>query len=485
MIITDTETWFFDQNRLFMLYQTIVEFFVKNIESGVIIPGEKLPSLRKISDQFDVSLSTAVEAYRNLELYGYVTARDRSGYVARFPSSSDLVLQPSKKFKSKLTEIEHIDEIIDLINQTMDPGTAPFGVGIPALDRFPARMLNRYITQTLKHQPQSTSQYVFGLGLEELRSELAKWMRPWTGVVSKEKIIITNGCLEAINISLAAECSPGDIVAIESPCYFGLLHAIHHHGLKALEVKTDPVEGICPEALDELAKKNKIKVLISTPNAQNPLGFSMSDERKKEVLAICKKHKIRIIEDDLYGELCFSKKRPKSYKYFDKDDIVTSCSSFSKFLGPGIRIGWCVVAKDINPYVRQKLSLNLSTNTLFQYSLANILRNEDLLKVGQELSKYYEQNTQIYANVLRNLLGDKVRLSSPTGSYFLWVRMEGLDVMAAFQRAKKYKVSFTPGPLFSASGQYGNYLRINCAHSFNEKRQQELATLAKLLLESV
>jgi DNA-binding transcriptional MocR family regulator len=308
-------------------------------------------------------------------------------------------------------------------------------------------------------------------------------MRPWTGVVSREKIIITNGCLEAINISLSAECEPGDIIAIESPCYFGLLHAIHHHGLKALEVKTDPVQGLCPEALEELAKKNKIKVLISTPNAQNPLGFTMSDTRKKEVLEVCRKYKIRIIEDDLYGELSYASKRPKSYKYFDKDDVVTYCSSFSKFLGPGIRIGWCVVAKDINPYVRQKLSLNLSSNTLFQYALTNILRNEDLLKVGQSLSTYYEQNIQIYSNVLCNLLGEKIRLSNPTGSYFLWARVENLDVMAAYQRAKKHKISFTPGPLFSASGQYSNYLRINCAHTFHEKRQQELTMLAKVLSE--
>lgn len=466
-----------------MLYQNIVDYFVAGIEKGSILPGEKLPSLRKVSDQFDVSLSTAVEAYRKLELYGYVTARDRSGYLARHPQTSENVLHPSKKFKSTLTEIENIDEIIHLINQTMDPEIAPFGVGTPAVERYPARMINRYMAQTIKHRPAAACTYIFGLGLEELRSELSRWMRPWLGVTSKEKIIITNGCLEAINISLAAECAPGDIVAIESPCYFGLLHAIHHHGLKSLEVKTDPQLGLDPQALEELAKKNKIKVLISTPNAQNPLGFSMSDERKKEILAVCKKYGIRLIEDDLYGELSFSPKRPKSYKYFDKDGIVTHCSSFSKFLGPGLRIGWCVVAQDINPYLRQKLSLNLSSSTFSQYVVSSILHNEDLLKVGHGLADYYQHNIQIYSNVLQSLLGDRISLSRPTGSYFLWARMEGLDSRAAFQRAKKQKISFTPGPLFSASGQYGNYLRLNCAHDFNERRNQELGRLAKVLTQ--
>jgi DNA-binding transcriptional MocR family regulator len=464
-----------------MLYQSIIDYFIGNIEKGSILPGDKLPSLRKISDQFDVSLSTAVEAYRKLELYGYVTAKDRSGYSARKPSLGENVLQPSKKFVSKVSEIDHIDEIIELINQTLDQQTAPFGVGTPAPDRFPHRMLNRALMQTLKNHPQLGGEYIFGMGLEELRIKLARWIRPWAGVCSKENVLITNGCLEALNIALGAECDVGDLVAIESPCYFGILHAIHHHGLKALEVKTHPEQGLEPAALEELARSNKIKVLISTANAQNPLGFTMSDERKKQILAICKKYKIRLIEDDLYGEITFNDKRPKSYKYFDRDNIVTYCASFSKFLGPGLRVGWCIPAQDPHRYLRQKLSLNLTTNTFMQHMMNRILGHEDLIKIGQERAKFYQQNNQIYANVLQNQLGDKLTLTKPTGSYFLWARVEGLDSQAAFQKAKRQKLSFTPGPLFSATRQYGAYLRINCAHEFNEKRNQELLSLAKLL----
>lgn len=464
-----------------MLYQTIVDYFIENIEKGTILPGEKLPSLRKVSDQFDVSLSTAVEAYRKLELFGFAIAKDRSGYSAKLPALNENILLPSKKFKSKVSDIEHIDEIIELINQTLDKTTAPFGFGTPATEKFPSKMLNRYLLQTIKNFPESSSAYIFGLGHDKLRSELARWMRPWVGVTSTSNILITNGCLEAINIALSSECQTGDIVAIESPCYFGILHAIHFHGLKALEVKTDPKEGLCPESLEALAKNNKIKALISNPNAQNPLGFTMADERKKSILGICKKYNIRLIEDDLYGELCFTKKRPKSYKYFDKDGIVTHCSSFSKFLGPGLRIGWCIPAKNTDYYVRQKLSLNISTSSLTQYVVSEILKNENLLKVGHKLGDYYQGNLQIYSNVLSSQLGQKISISNPTGSYFLWARVEGLNSIEAYQKAKKQKVSFAPGPLFSANRQYGNYLRINCAHEYNERRHQELTTLAKIL----
>lgn len=464
-----------------MLYQTIVDYFIENIQKGSILPGEKLPSLRKISDQFDVSLSTAVEAYRKLELFGYVQAKDRSGYSARFPSSNDNTLRPSKTFKSKTCEIEHIDEIIELINQTLDKETAPFGVGTPSAEKFPNKMINKYIVQTIKHAPDSSGTYIFGMGHEELRNELSRWFRPWIGVTPSANIMVTNGCLEGINIALGAECETGDLVAIESPCYFGLLHAIHHHGLKAIEVKTDPLQGICPDAFEALAKNKKIKALISTANAQNPLGYSMTDERKKAIIAICRKYNIRLIEDDLYGEISFDRKRAKTYKYFDKDGIVTYCSSFSKFLGPGLRMGWVIPADDNHKYVRQKLSLNLATSSLTQYTLTNILRNENLLKYGQTLGEYYQKNIQIYSNVLQAQMGDRLTLSKPTGSYFLWARVEGLDAPAAFQKAKKQKISFTPGPLFSANRQYQNYLRINCAHEFNEKRQQQLTALAKLL----
>ncbi len=463
-----------------MLYQNIVDYFVDNIEKGLILPGEKLPSLRKISDKFDVSLSTAVEAYRKLELFGYAQVKDRSGYSARFPSS-DNVVAPSKKFKSKVCEIQHIDEIIELMNHTMNKDIAPFGIGVPAIDRFPNKMINKYLSQTIKHHPESSSAYLFGLGYELLRKELVSWIKPWCGVNSFENVMITNGCLEALNIALSAECEAGDLVAIESPCYFGILHAIHHHGLKALELKTDPLTGIDPEAFEALAKTKNIKVLISTPTAQNPLGFTMTDERKKEILGICKKYKIKLIEDDLYGELCYEKKRPKTYKYFDKDDIVTYCSSFSKFLGPGLRIGWVIPSGDVQKYVRQKLSLNLASNSLTQYTVAKVLKNEDLIKIGHDLGNYYQNNVNIYSNILQKELGDKLRLTKPTGSYFLWARVEGLDSAAAYQAAKKNKISFTPGTLFSANRQYQNYLRINCAFQFNEKRHDELIRLAKIL----
>lgn len=464
-----------------MLYQTIVDFYLSQIEDGTILPGEKLPSLRKVSSQFDVSLSTAVEAFRRLELFGYTEVKDRSGYFAKLPTTDDVALKPLAGFKSKVVDLSHLDEIIELFNQSQNKEIAPFGIGVPEHGKLPLKLLNRNTIRALRLNPECNGIYIFNQGLKELRQELSRWIRPWAGITSFENIHITNGCLEAINIALSAECEPGDIVAIESPCYFGLLHAIHHHKLKALEVRTDPSEGLNPEAFEILARTHKIKALVTSANGQNPMGFTMSDERKKEILGICFKYGIRLIEDDLYGELCFERIRPKTYKYFDKDSIVTYCSSLSKFLGPGIRLGWCIPAGNSEKYLRQKLSLNLSTSSLSQYLVYHLLKNENVTLASRVLAGYYQKNIQIYSSVMQNQLGSRIHLTKPSGSFFLWAKVDKLKSLAAFEKARRHKILFTPGPLLSATRQYDSYIRINCAHEFNDARNQQLIKLCGIL----
>lgn len=467
-----------------MLYQKIVDYIIEHINKGIILPGEKLPSLRKIADQFGVSLSTAVEGYHRLELYGYVIAKDRSGYLAQLPNSENSVLQISKNFKSKVSEITHVDEITNLYLQSQDKNIAPFGIATPDPTKLPNKIITKSMTWATKSIPDIHGRYLFGKGVLELRQELAKWMRPWIGITSAENILITSGCMEALNIALATLCKPGDIVAVESPCYFGILQSIHNHHLQSLEVKTDPQEGLDPEALEALAKKHKIKVLISTANVQSPTGYTMSDKRKKDVLAVCNKYGIRLIEDDIYGEMAFNNIRPKSYKYFDKNSIVTYCSSFSKSVGPGLRIGWCIPSEKMDEAVRLKITLNLSTSALIQYTVLHMLKKENLLKIIHNTAKYYENNLQIYSSVIQNQLESKVAFSRPTGHYFLWLRVEGLDSTMALEKARKHKLSFTPGPLFSATKQFNSYLRINCAHQFTDERNHQLIKLCQILKDN-
>ncbi|MCO4755397.1 MAG: PLP-dependent aminotransferase family protein, partial [Bacteriovoracaceae bacterium] len=315
-----------------MLYEEIVDYIISNIESGGIVPGEKLPSIRKIAHKFGVSNPTAVTAYGRLESLGYAVARERSGFVAVLPEESDNVLLTG--VNSNVSNIEHMDEIVRLYEKSQNVSYAPFGVGVPSKKFYPNALLKKYSLKVLNSDQTCFSDYTLPEGRLDLRTQILKWIEPWVGIYSPEEVLITNGCLEAINLALSVFCKPQDIVAVESPCYFGMIRALKSQDLRAVEINTDPKDGIDPECLRKQIRKHNIKVLISTANAQNPLGFSMSDERKKEVLKVCESEGVRIIENDVYGDVNYSKVRPKTYKYFDRKNIVTYCSSFSKTLGP-------------------------------------------------------------------------------------------------------------------------------------------------------
>lgn len=463
-----------------MLYENLAQFIIKQIEDGTILPGEKLPSLRKISHRFDVSVPTAVEAYRRLEFLGYALAQERSGFIATLPSKSNLSLKATSS--STISRIDHLDEIVRLHGNALDSSFASFGIGTPATEFYPNAILAKHTVKLMRADKECFSHYSLPQGLTPLREFMAKWMKPWIGSYPVDQIYITNGCLEAINLALAVECEKGDIVAVESPCYFGIIQALKNHGLRAVEIETAPNKGIDPEQLEEMAKKYQIKALISSANAQNPLGFTMTDERKKRVLKICERYQMSLIENDVYGELTFKKTRPKTYKYFDKYKLVTYCSSFSKTLGPGLRLGWCIPPKQNEEYLKQKLSLNISSPDFIQKLSLSILKNENIHTFTRKSVEEFKKNTSNYTTVLQNLMDGDIALSTPTGSWFLWAHVKGINSMEIFEKAQKHRIAITPGILFSASGKrHLESFRINCGYRMDAEIIDNLEKLCRII----
>jgi hypothetical protein len=146
--------------------------------------------------------------------------------------------------------------------------------------------------------------------------------------------------MEALNLCVRAVAKPGDTIALESPTYFGLLQILESMGVKALEIPTHPREGISLEALEFALDRSRIAAVIVMPNAQNPLGFTMSDENKKRLVKMLDKRSVPLIEDDVYGDLYYGDDRPLPAKAFDRTGNVMLCSSFTKTVAPGFRLGW-------------------------------------------------------------------------------------------------------------------------------------------------
>lgn len=460
---------------------TVANTVRKQLESGSIRFGEKMPSVRKLSHEFNVSISTALEVYRYLESIGYISAKERSGYFAAY-TSPDSTSYSNKLYKAVAGKIRTKDLILEVFLSSNEPDHVSFGVGAPHPGIMPYKRVNRKLNQLIKANSDIVAKYTLPPGYKKARQAIAKWVKPFCGVVDAEDVLLTEGCLEAIHLALNIYTKPGDYVAVESPAYFGILQTIGNSHLKAIEIPTCPTGGMEPEALLKATKEYDIKAIILTCHAQNPLGFIMSEKDKLKILEICSKKNIQIIEDDIYGDMVFSSKRELALKAFDKDGIVTYCASFSKTVAPGLRLGWCIPPQNKMPdFVEHKITLNVASNSIGQHILPEILDPQDMKKIISEQKAYYKKQVEIYTNYLQSSIQAEFEITKPQGSYFLWCKVKGLDSVNLFHQCLEKKVSISPGPIFSASGAFKDCFRLNCSLPFDTKTEKALKVVCDLI----
>ena len=322
------------------LYQQVANRIQLLIAEGTLQPGDRIPSVRKLHEQMSVSISTVLEAYRLLEDRGLISARPQSGYFVK-----QKLLSPDEPKQSKpLQEVSRVDTSLMLrVNQALkNPNIIKLGAAIPAVERFPIAALNRLMAQAMRNDPIGTHSYNPPPGCEQLRHEVARRLMDAGCSITPDRIVTTNGTTEAIYLSLRAVTRPGDTVAIESPTYFGFLEALESLHLRALELPTHPRDGLSLPHLEKAIAQKKIAACLLVSNFSNPLGSCMSDRHKKQLVELLAQYDIPLIEDDVYGDLCFEGNRPKAIKAFDRRELVLYCASYSKTLSPGLRVGWCV-----------------------------------------------------------------------------------------------------------------------------------------------
>lgn len=325
-----------------LLYQRIAQQLAEDIRRGVYQPGERVPSVRKMSSQLNVSHATVLQAYANLEDQGLIRARPQSGYYvhqtpALTASTPDIarVERPGLVTRSSIIQ--------QVLEESRREGVFALGAAVPHVDYLPVRALHQQLAKVTRfHSPRAFS-YMFSPGFEPLRRQVAIRMRDAGVVVDPSEVVITHGCVDALQMALRVLTRPGDLIAAESPAYYGLLQLADLLGLKVIEIPSDPATGISLEALQLAANQWSIKALVLTSRLSNPLGGTMPEERQKNLLRLASDFDIQVVEDDVYGELMFEVGRTKALKAFDRLGRVIYCSSFSKTLSPGVRVGWMIM----------------------------------------------------------------------------------------------------------------------------------------------
>lgn len=464
-------------------YEELAEAIAKSIRDEVIKPGEKLPSVRETSQKRGVSASTVFEAYYLLEARGLITARPRSGY---YVNSSVKKLRPLAEQKPEgiatQQEVDVSDLVFEVLEATRSRSSVPFGSAFPSPVLFPMTKLAKTMSYTVQKMDPWRTVEDLGPGDDELRRQIALRYRIDGIDMPTEEIVITNGALEGLNLCLAAVTRPGDTILIESPTFYAALQSIERYGLKAVEVPSHPDTGIDLDLMEECIQRYQPKACWLMTNFQNPLGSLMPDANKKRLVEIITKYQLPLIEDDVYGELYFDDKRPTPTKSYDAEGLILHCSSFSKSLAPGYRIGWVAAGRFAKKVERLKLSTSITTSIPAQQTIANYLSKGGYDRHLRQLRHMLILQQLRYLKAIEQYFPEETRISRPHGGYFFWIELpKTVDALKLHRTALDNGISIAPGPIFSAQRSFKNFIRLNYGHEYDEQVDDALAILGKLI----
>lgn len=464
------------------LYLEVSDRIEQLIEKRALKVGDKLLSVRALSKEQGISLSTAFQAYYHLESKGLIEARPQSGYYVRYSPQHMLSIPKISKPADEVVPVSIDDMISSVYKDLRSDKLLNFAMGAPSHELLPAAKLNKAVVQALRSSNDSCLSYEHVQGNVDLRKQIAIQSFNWGGAISEEDVVITAGCMEALSLSLKAITKAGDAVAIESPTYFAIFQVMESLGLKVVEIPTDPETGVDIDCLEKSISRFDIKACLFVCNFNNPMGSVLPEEKKKRLVNLLSKHDIPLIEDDIYGELYFGKTRPHTCKTYDKKGLVIQCGSFSKSLAPGYRIGWTIPGKFKERVIRVKRMNNVSTNTLAQGAIAHFLANGRYELHLRHLRKALHTNCLRYTQAITNYFPEETRVTRPQGGFALWLELnKKADGYKIHKQALKLNIGIAPGQIFSSQGQFSNCFRISFGLPWSEKVEGGLKQLGDLV----
>lgn len=461
----------------FEMFTSAIE---KNIRDGIYKPGQKLPSVRSLKQQFQTSVSTIQNGYEHLIILGLVVSIPKSGYYVS-------AYQPQKKQppsqKNPVIRDAVFEKNIDLITSSRDKKKIiEFNVATPGDLIISQKLLLRTMQQVIREHGVSLLRYYPPSGSDELKSNIIKHAAGHQTRIDQQELLITDGALQSLLIALATVCNAGDVIAVESPCVFSVLEVIRVLQLKVIEVPLDPVNGFDVFFFKKACQKNKVKAAIITPNFHNPTGTLLSDEIKKEIVGIIQQHEIAVIENDIYGDLNFSGKRPTTLRSFDDSGSVITYTSYAKSLAPGIRLGWLAAGKFLQRAEQIRFCMGNTVSPVYQETVNRLLSTNSYERHIRAFRTQLAKNASLSINLLSKHFPENISVIPPSGGYNLWVKMpDSTDMNDFYKQCEKIGVKFTPGYTFSFSPMYSHHFRIVFADKYSTSKIKALEKIGKLI----
>jgi DNA-binding transcriptional MocR family regulator len=463
-----------------LIYRRIEQEIETLITNGTLQPGQRVPSVREICRTRKVSAASAVQALANLEARALVRARPRSGFfvearrqvpVPRAAATADS--EPSFAGVS--------DDVARVFRDSALPGVIAFGAGLPDPALLPVEEISRCVARAARTFPRDLGRYDLGRGDVGLRRELARRLSRRGCAVDPDEIVLTNGCMEALNLSLRAVTRPDDIVAVESPTFFGILDLLESLQLRVLSIPASCEEGIDLAALRRGLTRHEVKAVLLVPSFGNPHGASLSQAKREELGDLLARRRTPLIEDDLYSELAFDGNVPVPVKAGPHAAEILHCGSLSKAVSPGLRIGWVAAGRYRERVSRLKIITSICDPATLARAAGDYLRSGSCDRHLRAFRRTLSSQLSRIASTVAATFPQGTAMSRPQGGYFLWVELpEGVEALALRDEAIKHSVSICPGPIFSAEGRFANFIRLNGSLAWRPEIERALTVLGSL-----
>ncbi|HLK40491.1 MAG TPA: PLP-dependent aminotransferase family protein [Polyangiaceae bacterium] len=462
----------------------MADALARDIGQGLYAPGDRLPSVRELTRRLAVSTSTVVEAYGRLIDRGLVESRPQSGFFVRVRGDEPQAPAMSRP-RIAPTPVSVGEIAMEVVHAASDRSLVTFGSAQPNLDLPAARAVRGRLGAAARRLGERALAYEIPPGDKNLRAQIARRAIDAGYGISAGDVVVTSGCQEAMVLCLRAIANPGDTIAVESPTFYGTLQAIRSLGLRALEIPTHPETGMSLESLEMAIAEFPVKGCVLTPHGSNPLGYVMPDEQKAALVRLLEGHDVPIVEDDIFGELVYGSPRPRSLKAWDTRGQVLVCSSVSKSIAPGLRVGWVIPGRWLREVSYLKLVTSMASATLPQLAVSEYLATGDYDRHLRAARAFYRQSRDRLVDLVGRHFPRDTRVTRPAGGFVAWLELpKTIDAVALYRRALVDRISIAPGTLFSAREKYRHFVRINFARGWGPRTVDAIKRLGELAATS-
>ena len=461
------------------LYKKVGKIISDQIGNKTLLSGDRLPSQRQLSQQLNVSIGTVQHAYADLEDQGLIQPKPRSGYYVSAYNAVPIAPPEAEFFTSTPAVVNIFETGVSVMRSAANKNLIQMGSAVPDVQGQAVTQLH----QALKRNAHKVPNYGEDpLGYVPLRRQLARRSYNTGKSCHPDEIVITSGCQEALTIALRCIANPGDMIVVESPCYFGLLQALELLELKAIEIPVSPVDGIDTVVLESVLESWPVKGIVLNPSFSNPSGYVCSDSKRREIARLITAYDVPLIEDDIFSDLGFTGERPKTIQSYEKDGRVILCSSISKTICPDLRVGWIMGGRYTDKARKLKFVSTLGAPFHPQLALAEFLSTNRFERHLRSMTSLYRKKQGLLLNAIQQRLPKETKATQPQGSFLCWLQLpETIDGITLYQQAIKKGISLLPGELCSPSGRYKNYIRLNYAVTSVEQIDASMKTIADLI----